>query len=67
MFSITEKQQTELDAWYQIQRQKIDMTKCGAIGGTLTYSFTPTTLGTIVKATNNLNGETIDLSDYDSW
>lgn len=37
----------------------------GAIGGGLTYSFTPTSLGVIVKAKY---GEfTLDLTDYDSW
>lgn len=39
----------------------------GASGGSYTYSFTPTSLGTAVKVTDNLSGETIDLTDYDSW
>lgn len=39
----------------------------GAIGGELTYSFTPTSLGTVVKVTNGLTNETLDLTDYDSW
>lgn len=67
MFSITNEQKTALDSWYQEQRKKTDMDHCGAIGGVLTYSFTPTTLGVVIKVTNNLNGETVDLSDYDSW
>jgi len=38
----------------------------GAIGGRITYAFTPTSLGvvTIVKCAC---GEKLDLTDYDCW
>lgn len=36
----------------------------GAIGGQFTYSFTPTHLGTICKATCNCGAE-FDATDYD--
>jgi hypothetical protein len=39
----------------------------GAIGGGLTYSFTPTALGTIVKVTHNYTNETLDVTDYAEW
>ena len=41
----------------------------GAIGGGITYSFTPTSLGTVVKVTWNDGtiNETIDVTDYDMW
>lgn len=39
----------------------------GAIGGGLTYSFTPTLLGTVVKVTESATGETLDLTRYDEW
>ena len=41
----------------------------GAIGGGLTYSFTPPSLGTVVKVTWNdgVLNETIDLTDYNLW
>lgn len=39
----------------------------GAIGGRYTYSFTPTSLGTVVKVYDAITKETIDLSDYDTW
>lgn len=39
----------------------------GAIGGDLTYSFTPTSLGVVVHVTNSHTDETIDLTDYESW
>lgn len=39
----------------------------GASGGRFTYSFTPTTLGTVAKITDAITGETIDVTDYDLW
>lgn len=39
----------------------------GAAGGSLTYSFTPTSLGVSVKVHNAHTGESIDLSDYENW
>lgn len=39
----------------------------GAIGGSLTYSFTPTSLGTVVKVTDGFTNKTIDLSNYEDW
>lgn len=39
----------------------------GAIGGSLTFSFTPTSLGVAVKVTDAHTGEAIDLSDYEDW
>lgn len=42
----------------------------GAIGGGLTYEFTPTSLGTVTKVHHpTVNGEvkTLDVTDYDSW
>ena len=39
----------------------------GCTGGNLTYSFTPTSLGTVVKVKEALTGEELDLTDYDLW
>lgn len=39
----------------------------GAIGGSSTFMFTPTSLGVVVKVTDGLTGETVDLSDYEDW
>ncbi len=38
----------------------------GAIGGELTFSFTPTGIGMIVKAIHTTGAE-LDLTDYDMW
>ena len=39
----------------------------GAIGGRWTYSFTPTSIGTIVKVKDGLYGGELDLSNYEDW
>jgi hypothetical protein len=39
----------------------------GAIGGLYTYSFTPVSLGLVIKVTNNITQDVLDLSDYDAW
>lgn len=39
----------------------------GAIGGALTYCFTPTALGDIVKVQHAGTGAELDVSDYGSW
>lgn len=39
----------------------------GAIEGAVTYMFTPTSIGTVIKVKYGLTEETIDLSDYENW
>jgi hypothetical protein len=39
----------------------------GAIGGALTYCFTPTALGDVVKVKHAGTGAELDVSDYSSW
>lgn len=39
----------------------------GAIGGSLSHTFTPTGIGLVCKVKHNGTQEEIDLSDYDSW
>lgn len=39
----------------------------GAIGGSLTYSFTPTSVGEVCKVTHGFTKAVLDLSDYGSW
>lgn len=38
----------------------------GAIGGGLTYEFSPTGLGMVIKV-KYFNGAELDLTDYDAW
>lgn len=39
----------------------------GTIGGSLTFKFTPTSLGAICVVEHNVTKATINLTDYDSW
>ena len=39
----------------------------GVTGGNLTFSVTPTSLGTVFKVSDAVTGETLDLSEYENW
>lgn len=62
VFSLSEEQVVKFNEWYS----KLDKQYTGAIGGGLTFSFTPTSLGLITKV-RYLDKEELDLSDYESW
>jgi hypothetical protein len=75
LFSLTNEQIEKLSVWAAEQVSK-DTEKAaqsgristyGACGGAFTYSFTPTSLGLIVKVTNNLSGDELDLTEWDMW
>lgn len=66
MFELDEEQIEKLRIWLNAQRAKKKGLRT-AIGGAITYSFTPTSLGTVVKVHNAVTNEEIDLSDYESW
>lgn len=39
----------------------------GSIGGSVTYCFTPTSIGTVIKVKHELTGNVLDVTDYDMW
>lgn len=39
----------------------------GPIGGSYTYHITPTSLGTVLKVSNTVTEEEIDLTEYENW
>jgi len=64
MFTLTPEQVQRIEAWKdEHNRGKYS----GAIGGRYTYSFTPTSLGVIVKVRDNLINEELDVTEYDEW
>jgi hypothetical protein len=63
-FTLTTAQAKKLNAWQK--RHKHAKETQPAIGGKLTYSFTPTGVG-VVMAVTCACGKTLDFSDYDSW
>lgn len=63
-FNIDEDESKKLEEWMSTK----DFSKySGAIGGRFTYSFTPTTLGTVITVTDNLDKNEIDLTSYEYW
>jgi hypothetical protein len=72
MFQLDESQSKRLLKWLKEQEVKAEEMQgkkpyYGCSGGVLTYMFTPTTIGLVVKVEHGYTKETIDLSDYDSW
>jgi hypothetical protein len=63
-FGLSQNEYYKLIEWLKTK----DLSKyTGAIGGRFTYSFTPTSLGIVIKAMDNLENNEIDLTDYDMW
>jgi hypothetical protein len=75
VFSLTEEQGEKLGKWAAEQHAKDRaaaeasgrLSVYGASGGAFTYSFTPTSLGMVVKVKNNLSGDELDLTEWDAW
>ena len=69
MFELNEKESENLKKWDE-EHYKVcpygDPKKQGCIGGVLTFMFTPTTMGLVVKV-KCACGEVKDCSDYGSW
>jgi hypothetical protein len=61
-FTLTEAEYKRFFDW----AQQFKGSNPGAIGGMFTFSFTPTTIGTIVTVKHS-SGAEIDLTDYDLW
>lgn len=64
MFKLTYDQTKKSAVW--IGEHTCKLTRIGAIGGKITYSFTPTRIG-ITQVISCACGEELDLTDYDSW
>lgn len=64
-FELTDAQRERYAQW----RRELTASKgecyVGAVGGAYTFQFTPTGIGILVSVTR-ADGETIDLTDYDS-
>lgn len=64
-FSFDSKQTVDVENWiYQHPCKVLD--NQGAVGGRITFSFTPTQLGVVEKVSCACGAE-IDVTDYESW
>lgn len=68
-FEITPKEMKQINSWLAEHDKECPYTqreKQGAIGGRLTYQFTPTGLGIVTRVICGCGAET-DISDYETW
>lgn len=66
------KQKNELsldDPFYGIFKESWEQgfPYSGAVGSDITYCFTPTSLGMIIKVKHQVSLNEIDLTEYDKW
>jgi len=70
MFKLTEKQLKKESEWKASHKCKYRKPNneiyVGAIGGAITYSFTPTGIGIIIKIKCACGSE-LDLTETDNW
>ena len=67
MFKISADQLERADEFRKAQNKITGTNDYGAIGGVLTYSFTPTGVGCAITVTHGVTKEELNLTDYDSW
>lgn len=60
-FHLTTDQTRKFYEW----SKRIDPVYSGAIGGMFTFSFTPTSLGMVIKV-KHFKGHELDLTEYDN-
>jgi hypothetical protein len=66
IFRIHDEDLKEYGEWIKNHRKECQLDRLTAIGGALTYSFTPTGLGTITTIKCGC-GEELDLSHVEDW
>ena len=64
-FVLSDKELEKIHKWSKKQDKKAGTDYYGAIGGQLTYSFTPNSLGCVVKVIHDITKEELDLTDYE--
>jgi len=60
------KKDPNLGIWLLKNANGMEYPYYGAIGGDLTYQFTPTSLGVIIKVLH-VSGAELDITDYSLW
>lgn len=63
MFGLSDK---ELVLFYEWEKN-LPEAPTGAIGGRVTFMFTPTSIGMVIRAKDSITDLEIDLTDYQSW
>jgi hypothetical protein len=64
-FEITEKEYKKISKW---QKKLLrDKAPTGAIGGRFQYTFTPNSIGLVIKVVDLVTKQELDITDYESW
>jgi hypothetical protein len=63
---IDEKHRARFGGMVELFNQRGEV-YCGVTGGNLTYSITPTSIGTVFKVVDSVTAEKVDLTNYDNW
>lgn len=66
IFAPSDAENEKLQKWLEEMHSKFGEKYYGAIGGAITYSFTPTGLGVVFTA-KHVDGGEIDLTEYGDW
>lgn len=64
-FKLSEKEATDAEEFRKLHRHT--NTKKGAIGGNISYKFTPTSIGNDISVRCSICGEEKNITDYDCW
>lgn len=65
-FNLTKEEEIKYKEWLLEHNKTCSEKDTGAIGGRMTFQFTPTSLGVITQV-KCACGEKIDLTDYKGW
>ena len=63
-FTLLPEQEAQLEKWIK-EGDRLKSYSCD--GTRLTYTFTPTSFGVVIKVKDVPRNEEIDLSDYENW
>ena len=64
-FELTNEDIVKVSKWKKKQDKRAGTNYYGAIGGVLTYSFTPTSLGCVIVVEHGVTKVKLDLTNYD--
>lgn len=65
-FRLSDQDKTNYRKWLKDHNETCPIQYEGAIGGKISFHFTPTGLGPVIKITCDC-GEELDLTDVESW
>ncbi len=65
-FELTEEDEKKYRTWLKEHKKVCSVKNAGAIGGRITFQFTPTSLGVITVVTC-ICGEELILTDFEGW